>query len=95
MCLISYNSRGFSQHKEDICRFLVSPFVNGNKLSILCNQENFVLKANSYKIRKALPGYYAIIKPAIKTSHDKGRPKGGLFIAVPEIIKNELKDVSS
>ena len=95
MCLISYNSRGFSQHKEDICRFLVSPFVNGNKLSILCNQENFVLKANSYKIRKALPGYYAIIKPAIKTSHDKGRPKGGLFIAVPEIIKNEVKDVSS
>ena len=70
MCLISYNSRGFSQHKEDICRFLVSPFVNGNKLSILCNQENFVLKANSYKIRKALPGYYAII-----SAHADGGPR--------------------
>ena len=72
----------------------MSPYVSGNKLPVLCNQENFVLKGNCYKIRKALPGYFTLIKPAVKTSHDKGRPKGGLFIAVPEKIKNEVKDVS-
>ena len=94
MCLISYNSCGFSKHKEDICNFLLSPHFGGNKLTILCNQENFLLKANIYKIRKALPGYFAIIKPAVKLTHDKGRPKGGLFIAVPDCVKNEVKDVS-
>ena len=94
MCLISYNSRGFSKHKEDFCKFLLSPYVSGNKLPVLCNQENFVLKGNCYKIKRALPGYFTLIKPAVKTSHDKGRPKGGLFIAVPDKIKNEVKDVS-
>ena len=94
MCLISCNSCGFSKHKEDICNFLLSPHFGGNKLTILCNQENFLLKANIYKIRKALPGYFAIIKPAVKLTHDKGRPKGGLFIAVPDCVKNEVKDVS-
>ena len=88
MCLISYNSRGFSKQKEEFCNFLLSPCFNGNKLTILCNQENFVLKGNSYKIRKALPGFFTMIKPAVKTSHDKGRPKGGLFIAVPDYIRN-------
>ena len=94
MCLISYNSRGFSQHKQEFCNFLLSPYVNGNKLPILCNQENFMLKANCYKIKKAFPGHFVIVKPAVKTSHDKGRPKGGLFVAVPDIIKNEVRDVS-
>ena len=94
MCLISYNTRGFSKHKGDVCNFLLSPEFNGDKLTILCNQEHFVLKANSYRIRKALPGYFSIIKPAVKTTHDKGRPKGGLFIAVPDCIKNDIKDVS-
>ena len=94
MCLISYNSRGFSKQKDEFCNFLLTPCFNGNKLTILCNQENFVLKGNSYKIRKALPGFFTMIKPAVKTSHDKGRPEGGLFIAVPDYIKNEVKDVS-
>ena len=92
--MVSYNSRGFSKHKEDICKFLLSPYVNGNKYAILCNQENFILKGNSYKIRKALPGFMTIIKPAVKNSHDKGRPKGGMFIAVPDSLKNFVKDVS-
>ena len=94
MCLISYNSHGFSNHKEDVCRFLLSPYVNGNKPTILCNQENFILKGNSYKIRKALPGYLTIVKPAVKNSHDRGRPKGGMFIAVPDNLKKYVKDVS-
>ena len=67
---------------------------SGNKLTLLCNQEHFLLKSTSYKIKKALPGYFVLIKPAIKTTHDKGRPKGGLFTAVPDILKNEVKDVS-
>ena len=94
MCLLSYNSHGFSKHKEDICRFLLSPFVNGNKPAILCNQENFILKSNSYKIRNALPGYLTFVKPAVKNSHDKGRPKGVMFIAVSDVLKNYVKDVS-
>ena len=53
-----------------------------------------MLKSNSYKIRKSLPGFMTFIKPAVKNSHDKGRPKGEMFIAVPDAIKNELKDIS-
>ena len=94
ICLISFNSRGFSEHKAELCNFLSSPFVNGNKIPILCNQEHFLLKANSYKIRKALPGYLTLINPALKATHNKGRPKGGLFMAVPEIIKDKVDDVS-
>ena len=73
---------------------MLSPYVNGNKHVILCNQENFILKGNSYKIRKALPGSLTIVKPALKNSHDKGRPKGGMFIAIPDSLKNYVKDVS-
>ena len=35
-----------------------------------------------------------MIKPAIKETHDKGRPKNGMFIAVPEKMKNQIVDVS-
>ena len=30
----------------------------------------------------------------MNNSHDRGRPKGGMFIAVPDKIKNEIKDIS-
>ena len=59
ICLISLNSRGFLKHKEDFFKFLLSQYVNGNKLPVLSNQENVVLKGNCYKIRKALPGWSA------------------------------------
>ena len=50
VCVYSYNSRGFSDLKQDFIRLLISDHVTGNKLPILCNQENFILRDNSYKL---------------------------------------------
>ena len=49
--IYSYNSRGFDVNKQKICTDLLEPKLHRN--SILCNQENFVLKGNSYIIRKS------------------------------------------
>ena len=53
-----------------------------------------MLRDNSYKLTRALPDFHLIINPAVKTSLDKGRPKNGMFIAVPHSIKNHIADVS-
>ena len=94
LCVLSYNSRGFGALKQTFCNFLSSSSVVGNKIPILCNQENFILRANSYKINQALPSSSLIIKPADKSSHCTGRPRGGMFIAVPDFFKNNIQDVS-
>ena len=94
LCFISYNSRGFGVLKQDYCKQLLSSAVVGNKIPILCSQENFILRGNSYKISQALPGSYIVVKPAIKETHTKGRGKGGLFIAVPDNFKNSVQNVS-
>ena len=67
--------------KQDYCQLLVSKQTAGNRIPILCNQEHFILRGNSYKINQSLPGFYCIINPAIKETHDKGRAKNGMFIA--------------
>ena len=72
----------------------MSDRVVGNSVPILCNQENFILRANSYRINNALPGFYSLIKPAVKNNFDTGRPKNGMFIAVPDTFKNIIEDVS-
>ena len=41
-----------------------------------------------------MTGYHVLIKPAIKETHDKGRAKNGMFIAVPDPIKNQINDIS-
>ena len=94
LCVLSFNSRGFCQIKQDFCRELLSVQVVGSSLPLLCNQENFILRSNSYKIRNALPGYYPVIKPAVNPSLENGRAKNGMFIAVPEKLKNVITDVS-
>ena len=94
LCFISYNSRGFGALKQDYCRRLSSSEVVGNRIPILCNQENFILQGNAYKISQALSSSYILVKPAIKETHTKGRGKGGLFIAVPDYFKNSIQDVS-
>jgi len=91
ICLFSYNSRGFSQEKQEFCNFLMK--LSGNKLGILCNQENFLFKANSYKINQCLPDSHIIFKPCLK-EQNLGRPRNGMFIAVPNIIKENICDVS-
>ena len=91
---MSYNSRGFCTLKQEFCRLLSSSQTVGNSVPILCNQENFVLRANCYKIRNSLPDFHTIIKPAVKQTLDNGRPKNGMFIAIPNAFKNMLNDVS-
>ena len=73
---------------------LVSQEVVGEKIPILCNQENFILKANLYKLFQEVPGFHFFVNPAIKEIQDKGRPKNEMFICVPNIIKSSVCDVS-
>ena len=94
LCILSYNSRGFGKLKQEYCRQLSSYAVVGNKIPILCNQEHFILRSNSYKISQALPNSHIIVKPAVKECHTKGRARGGLFIAIPDYFKNSIHDVS-
>ena len=68
--------------------------MTGNKIPILCNQENFMLRDNAYKLKQALPEYHLLINPAIKQDLSSGRPSNGMFIALPRIIKNHVTDVS-
>ena len=93
ICIYSYNSRGFAQEKQDVCKILMSN--SGSSYSVLCNQENFLLRGNGYKIKQCLTDAHVIIKSAINNSHDNGRPKNGMFIAVPAKIKEYVSDVST
>ena len=72
LCVISYNSRGFGMEKQEYCRYLMSSAFVGNKTPILCNQENFIMRGNCYKINQALLGYHVFVKPAVKETQDKG-----------------------
>ena len=94
VCFISYNSRGFGSLKNNLVRHLVSREVVGNKIPIICNQENFVLRENSYKLNKALPGFQVLVNPAVKNDLGLGRPRNGMFIAFPNNIKSSVTDVS-
>ena len=60
--------------------------------AIILNQENFLLKNNGYLARNALPGHHLILKPAIKNGFD-GRPKNGMFIAIPISLKDAVKEI--
>lgn len=57
LCFLSHNSRGFGPLKIDFIKYLASTKVVGNKLPIICNQENFLLRDNSYKLTRALPTF--------------------------------------
>ena len=88
--IISYNSRGFNVCKRDFMNNLTS--MSGCSTFIF-NQENFLLKSNVYMARNALPNHYLIVKPAKKDGLD-GRPKNGMFIAIPTPLKAATKEVS-
>ena len=92
LCIYSYNSRGFAQDKQDLCKLLMS--TSGNTYPVLCNQENFLLRSNGYKIKQCLSGAHVIFKEAIKDTHDNGRPKNGMFVAVPAVMKEYVEDIS-
>ena len=94
MMFLSYNSRGFSEQKQDFCKTLISQEIIGNREAIFCNQENFLLRNSSYKITRTFPNHHCFINPAIKSNHDKGRARNGMFIAVPNSLINHVNDVS-
>ena len=90
VCIISYNSHGFNGCKRDFIGRI--PLLAGCD-AIIFNQENFLLKNNGYMARNALPQHHLIIKPAIKNGLE-GRPKNGMFIAVPSILKDAAKEIT-
>ena len=87
----SYNSRGFDSSKQNICKLLMNN--SGSSIPILCNQENFLLKANIFKIKQCLPSSHIFFKPATKKGLE-GRPKNGMFVAIPKKYRNSTTDVS-
>ena len=91
LCIFSYNPGGFNTDKQLFCSKLLMSSVSSTV--ILCNQENFLLKANGYIIRQALPDYHILFKPAEKECLE-GRPKNGMFIAIPEIMRENVTDIS-
>ena len=66
----------------------------GSSIPIICNQENFLLKSNTWKINNTLPGFRIFVKPAVKVNEDFGRPKNGMFIAIPQNLNIDIEDVS-
>ena len=91
ICFYSFNSRGFHKDKQDICKLLA--LKNHSNLPILCNQENFPLQNNGYKVRWCLTDSHIFFKRVVMES-TYGRPKNGIFIAVPKEIKENVKDIS-
>ena len=55
---------------------------------------NFLLRSNTYVIRKCLPDFHIIAKPAIKLNISLGRPINGMFIAIPSLYKDLIQDIS-
>ena len=91
VCVISYNSRGFDDCKKDFVKDLLN--IAGCQ-AIICNQENFILKKNAYMVKQTLPEHNIVFKEAVKDGFD-GRPKNGMFIAIPKSLKvDAIKDVS-
>ena len=91
LCIFSYNSRGFGIDKQDILKVLA--VTDGKSIPIICNQENFLLRNNSYKVKQCLTDSHIYFKSAEMDSV-AGRPKNGMFIAVPLTLKETIKDVS-
>ena len=90
-CIYSYNSRGFTADKQEVCQKLLH--ADKMVIPILCNQEKFLLKVNGYIIEQALHGYHIVFKPAEKEFLD-GRPKNGMFIAIPSELKSRVNEIS-
>ena len=90
VCIISYNSRGFDSSKRDFIGKI--PMIAGCD-TIILNQENFLLKNNGYLAKNALPQHHLILKPASKVGLE-GRPKNGMFIAVPSLMKEFAKEMN-
>ena len=86
ICIYSFNSWGFGDDKQDICRLLM--LENENIVPILCNQENFSCSINGYRVKQALPGCLK------KRRNGYYSRENMMFIAVPKKIKENVLKVS-
>ena len=77
--------------KQDMCKLLM--LKNKHSIPVLCTQEHFLLKSNSYKVKQALPDCRVFFKNAVMETN-QGRPRNGMFIAVPKEIEEHVLDVS-
>ena len=68
----SYNSRGFCDENQSVCKDLVMN--SENYFQILCNQENVLLQGNMYRVKQCLPDAHIIFKKAVKNTLGGGRP---------------------
>ena len=84
LCLLSYNSRWICKIKQNFFQLLVS--MCGNKIPVLCNQENFLLRSNCYKIRQCLPDFHVISKSAIKFNLSYGWPINRIILEMLEHV---------
>ena len=91
VCIFSYNSRGFHDGNQSVCKDLL--VIAKNKIPIICNQENFLLKSSKYKIKQCLPDCHIYFKPVTKEGLT-GRPVKGMFIAIPKYLKPYVTDIS-
>ena len=92
LCVFSYNSRDFSDKKKDLCKILM--IHSENYVPILCNQENYLVQGNGYRIEQCLHNSRIFSKKAIKDALNNGRPKNGMFIAVPKKFKGCAEEMS-
>ena len=58
----------------------------GNKIPVLCNQENFLLRSNCYKIQQCLPDIHVIFKPAIKLNLSYGQTINRIILEMLEHV---------
>ena len=72
----------------------MTTIICGDKVPILCVQEHFLLRGNSYIVQKALPNSHIFFKSAVKENQNYGRAKNGMFVAVPDKFKERFNDVS-
>ena len=82
---------GFNADKQLFSLKLLMSSVSST--TILCNQENFLLKANGSIKKQALPDHHILFKPAEK-DYLEGRPKNGMSIAIPDVMKENVTDIS-
>ena len=89
ICIFSYNSRGFGEDKQEIFKLLM--LNDGRKVPIIYAQEHFLLR--NFKVKQALPNCHIFFKEAVMTNV-QGRPKNGMFVAIPMEFQEHVEDVS-
>ena len=91
ICMYSYNTRGSNELKLKFIEDLIN--LSGNRITIVCIQEHFLLRNNLKKISNYFSNSSVISKPAFKTfeAQNRGRPKGGLSIILPKYLRKSVK----